>query len=427
MSLTAKFVDSVKPTPGKRVEYADDDVGGLSLRVTAGGAKSWALRYRNLSGRQRRLTLGGYPALSLKDARDAALRALGSVASERDPAQEKKARKLKERWGRTEKPQTLSDLWKIYERDVLGRKRAKTKAFQTWLWEKHIEPRLGAHELATLDRATIRAALKGIGESAPTTANRAQALIRHMLNVAVAEEYIAATPLAQMSALYDERSRERTLSDAEIKALWKAIGAAPAREDIAVGARMAAALKLVLVTLARPGDVAGLNASEIDVSARAWIIPGDRFKNGRPHTVPLSPLAWGLLREAFGAPPNKWKGPAFPNARKPTQPMERASLTRAMKRITTDAKMARCTPHDLRRTGATYLASERIGVAPHVVSAVLGHTQEGPAVSQVYNRHRYDKEKRAALEAWGVLLREIIGGTARASNITRLPTRRRHD
>src|SRR5262245_49450879 len=117
--LTARYLDSLKGVRGKRLEVADDLVRGLSLRVTAAGVKTWALRYRVSSGQQRRLTLGAYPALPLSKARDEAIKALGAIAVERDPAQEKQVNRRKARLNRAEKPQTVADLWALYEREKL--------------------------------------------------------------------------------------------------------------------------------------------------------------------------------------------------------------------------------------------------------------------------------------------------------------------
>lgn len=417
--LSARFVEGVKGVPGRRSEYADGVAGALVLRVgepkvdaqgriTAAGVKSWTVRYRNAAGQHRRVKLGGYPALSLKDAREAANKVLAAVASGRDVAHDKQAAKRKARLERTEKPQTLAALWTIYERDVLPDRRPKTVAYYKWLWSERLAPRLGAHELESLDRASVRAALKAIGVNTPVTANRSLALVRHMLSMAVAEEYITASPLAQMGALYREQSRERVLSDGELRTFWKAVEAAPGRDDIEVSARMGAALKLVLLTGARAGDVAGLHAREIDPASKSWTIPASRFKAKRAHVIPLSPPAWDLLCVLFGGDPVQWTGFAFPHARDRSKGMERASLTRAMKRIVIHAKLERVTPHDLRRSMATCIASERIGAPPHVVSAVLGHQAEGPAATQVYNKHRYDAEKRGALEAWGRLVLAIV-------------------
>lgn len=142
-SLTARFVESVKAKAGRRLEIADDLVRGLSLRVAESGAKAWALRYRTQSGQQRRLTLGAYPALSLASARDEAIKALGAVAVDRDPAREKQTERRNARLGRIQKPQTVWELWLLYEQEKLPAKRDSTAAYQSWLWTHHLKPRLG--------------------------------------------------------------------------------------------------------------------------------------------------------------------------------------------------------------------------------------------------------------------------------------------
>lgn len=286
-------------------------------------------------------------------------------------------------------------------------KRATTIRYQRWLWNKRINPRLGTHDLAALDRATIRYALKEIGVSGHTTANRAQGLLRHMLNVAVENELLASSPMARMASLFKESSRDRVLKEHEIEAFWAALS--PERRcEWRVSARMCAALQLVLVTGARGNEIAGLCAEEIDISARLWTIPASRFKGKRAQTIPLTSMAMGILEQAFGGPAHEWSGFAFPNALHENQPMERMSLTRAMHVIVDGIGIERATPHDLRRTMATYMASEKVGVAPHVITAVLGHSPEGAVVTRIYNRHLYDREKRAALEAWSRLLAEIV-------------------
>jgi len=207
---------------------------------------------------------------------------------------------------------------------------------------------------------------------------------------------------------FKEVSPDRVLPDHEIKTLWRALDAAPSSSNLQISPRLCAAIKLTLATGVRGIEVIGLHADEIDIPSRLWTIPAARFKGKRPHTVPLSHLSMELLEVAFGCSPVQWRGFAFPNAIHEGKHAERMSLTRAMQEIVKATKMTRATPHDLRRTMATYMASERIGVPPHVVTAVLGHAAEGAAVTRIYNRHAYDKEKRSALDAWADLLREIV-------------------
>lgn len=408
MKLSTRFIESLKSEPGKNQELSDDDVRGLYLRISARGVKSWMFRYTRADGSRAKLGLGRFPAVGLADARQRAMKAQVQVTDGADPAGERAAERKAARKRRVERPQTLNELWAIYERDVMPTKRATTKKYQQWLWKKRLKPRLGDYELSEIDRGLVRLALKEIGSTGPTTANRALALLRHMLNVAVDEEMIDASPICRMSKPFKETSRDRVLKDREIRTLWRALDAAPSSPKLQVSRRLCAGVKLALVTGVRGIEIIGLHADEIDLENRLWTVPADRFKGKRPHTVPLSRMAIDLLEVAFGCPPNEWRGFAFPNAIHVGRHAERMSLTRAMQEIVREAKMSRATPHDLRRTVATCMASERIGVPPHVVSAVLGHAVDGSAVTRVYNRHTYDKEKRSALEAWSDLLSEIV-------------------
>lgn len=230
--------------------------------------KSWSLRYRNLSNAQRRFTLGAYPALSLTEARSAARRALGAVAEERDPADERQARKVTAS-AASLKPQTLADLWAFYETENLPRLRTSTASYHRWLWKKHIHRRLGRLSIADVDRGAVRAALREIGSSAPVQANRSMSLVRRLLNIAVDYEIITASPLSNLTRLYPEVSRDRVLSDRELAVLWRAFETAASSYHIGVSRHMILALKLLLLTGVRAGDVAGLHADEIDETAGA--------------------------------------------------------------------------------------------------------------------------------------------------------------
>lgn len=408
MKLTTRFIEGLKGDLSNNRELSDDDSRGLYLRVSTTGVKSWMFRYTRADGSRAKLGLGRFPALGLADARERAMKAQVQVADGGDPAGERKSARRAARRRKIERPRKLTDLWAIYERDVMPTKRATTNKFQLWLWKARLKPRLGDYDLTEIDRSLVRTALKEIGIDGPTIANRTLALLRHMLNVAVDEELLTASPISRMAKPFKEISRDRVLKEQEIKLLWRALDAAPRSPELHISRRLCAGLKLALVTGARGIEIVGIHADEIDVANRLWTIPAERFKGKRPHTVPLSSLGFELLETAFGCAAEKWTGFAFPNAVHDDRPAERMSLTRAMQEVVRDAKMLRVTPHDLRRTMATYMASERIGVPPHVVTAVLGHVADGAAVTRIYNRHAYDKEKRTALDAWANLLRGIV-------------------
>lgn len=413
--FTVRFLEAAKADAARDIIIPDEQTPCLYFVIGKGGAKSWMVRYVAHDGTRRKLRLGRFPAVGLADAREKARAILVARDQGSNPAIERKVEKHRARIARVEVPHTLMDLWAAYERDVMPSKAPRTRSYQGWLWEKHVAPRLGPHRLADIDRPLVRAALRDIGKTAPPTANRALGLVRHMLNVAVDDGILSATPLASMPSVFKEVSRDRVLADEEIRTLWRALDEAPARRDIAVSHLPCVAIRLCLILGARVGDVAAIQAAEIDPVTRVWTIPATRFKGRRAHTLPLSDVAVVQLERAFEAPFGHWQGHAFKNSKHDGQPIDRMSITRAMQRVTLATGMARATPHDLRRTMATLMASERIGLAPHVVTAVLGHKADGTKVTQIYNRHTYDKEKRAALQAWSDLLEEIVSGTPRSS------------
>jgi integrase len=411
--LTARYLEALKADPAQDTVIPDDQTPCLYFVVGKGGAKSWMVRYVAQDGARKKLRLGRFPAIGLAEARVQARAILVARDQGADPASKRKTEKAQARHARSEIPQNLNALWLVYSRNVMPGKADRTQKYQGWLWAKHVAPRLGDHRLSDIDRAMVRAALREIGKEAPPTANRALALVRHMLNIAVDDGILPASPLASMPSLFKETSRDRVLSDDEIRTLWKTLAEAPLRRDIAVSHLPCAAIKLCLILGARVGDVAALDAAEIDTATRVWTIPAARFKGRRPHTLPLSDLAIETLSLAFERPFGQWQGHAFPNNKHAGQPIDRMSITRAMQRIAEAAGLNRATPHDLRRTMATLMVSERIGTSPHVVSAVLGHKADGTKVTQTYNRHAYDMEKRAALRAWAELLDEIVTGKPR--------------
>jgi integrase len=199
----------------------------------------------------------------------------------------------------------------------------------------------------------------------------------------------------------------------------------------------AIAVALCAVTLQRRAEVAGLDLDELDLAARTWTIPASRTKNGRAHVVPLSDEAMVLIDEARsirlidrGAAIGRSEerpsldglsaDPLFPPMRGAATAINAASLTRAFIAAAREAGLADARLHDLRRTGATALTGERIGVPRFIVSRVLNHASDkgdAAAVTAVYDRNAYLPEKRRALAAWGALWGEIVAGKTRAANV----------
>lgn len=404
--LTQRVVNDAATT-GVKQRIADHEVKGLFLRITPAGAKSYVLRYSQ-DGRRGEAAIGDARSITLVAARAKAIDMLNALTVQRvDPVASKQAAVLAEK---KRKHETLEALAAAYAQDAARRKRPRTLAYENWLLEKVILPRLGARRYADIRRAEIIALIEKTGDDiGHTTANRTHAVIRQVLNYALKRDLIEANPALGIERMFPEISRERVLTEDEIRTLWAFLEAARANKGLGlapgqkVGERaingvspaVATALQLCLITLQRAGEVVGARAEEFNWREKLWIIPAERMKGKRAHAVPLSDLALERFQDAFA---RSGGAIAFPE-RGGAAPLDGKRLTRAMARACKLTGIAHAGPHDLRRTGRTMMTSERVGVSYEVAERVIAHLV-GSAVSRVYDRNEYLREKRAALEAW---------------------------
>ena len=176
-----------------------------------------------------------------------------------------------------------------------------------------------------------------------------------------------------------------------------------------VGEKQITIVNKVDLTL-RKGEVIGAEWSEIDFDEQIWTIPPEKAKNGLAHRVPLSQIALELLKQINSvAGDSRWLFPS-PHGDKPiTGP----AVDHAMRNNKEYLELENVTPHDLRRTAASYMTS--MGINRLTVSKILNHAESG--VTAVYDRHSYDNEKREALEAWGLRLSKLIVGKQESEGI----------
>ena len=162
------------------------------------------------------------------------------------------------------------------------------------IFKKDVRPAIGGHKITSVSKADILAILNAVKDrGAGVTSNRTLAAVRKAFNWAVSEGYLKASPVQGISQRVKEQSRSRALSEQEIRAFWNGLDKA----KMAPGTKLA--LRLALVTGQRIGEVCGALQSEIDLDKAEWLIPARRVKNRRDHSVPLSPLAVKLFRQAL--------------------------------------------------------------------------------------------------------------------------------
>jgi len=412
--LTDLFVERVKPPARGRIEYFDAAFGGLALRITRNGHKSWSLHYR-FGGRLRRLTLGDARAIKPAQARREAASALERVRQGIDPSVEKKLHRLTSGSG----GDTIAALVEDYlQRHALPNTAPATFQETKRTLKRDVIPKWGNLPVSAVTRAHTISLLDGIAaDGAKVQANRTLARLRHLFNWAVERGRLPASPIAGMRPPTKERARDRTLSEDELRWFWSACET--------IGWPFGPLAKLLLFTAQRRDEVGQLEWSEIDFDKKTWTIPRQRAKNDRAHEVHLSAAAIEILRTL----PRVSGWPVFTINGRPVSGFSQgknrldAAMLAAKRNELGDA--AEAIPHwilhDLRRTAATGMA--RLKTAPHVVDKVLNHVSGTiRGVGAVYNRFEYLDERRTALEEWGQYVCNLTAPTA--ANVVALAARR---
>ena len=398
MKLTDLAVANVKAPASGRIEIWDAMLPGFGLRISDKGSKSWVVMYhvRGRAPGKRRLTLGRYPIISLAKARERARRIFEaasegvdsaealSPARESAPSFENVAEQFIRRYA---KPKNRG--WHRQEVDLA----------------REFTPYWGKRPIDTITRRDVLDALDRISDRvSPLRANRLLALIRKFFNWCLERGLLETSPAANVKPPGREVSRDRVLSDDEIRSVWTCCDA--------VGHPFGAIFKLLLVTAQRREEVGRMRWADLDLGKGSWTIPRERSKNDVANEVPLSPLALALIKEL---PQFAGETLVFAAANGSGQPASGYSKAKLRldrmigARRASDglSEMPEWWLHDLRRTAASGMA--RLSVPPHVIERVLNHisgSQSG--VAGIYNRYGYLPEKRQALDAWSQYVENLV-------------------
>jgi integrase len=378
-ALTAASIDRTKPPTSGQVELFDKGFPGLALRISYGGGKSFVYFYR-IGGKLRRMTLGTYPAISLAQAREAWRKARQDVAAGRDPA-------------KVLKREASGTNFESVVRDWLKRDQAKNKSVREVerIVDRELLPVWGHRGVSEISRRDIRDLIDGIADrGAPIMALRVHAYVHRFFRWCVGRDIIEANPATDLPKVSPETKRNRVLSDAELAAVWNAAGK--------IGWPFGDALRLLILTGARREEIGQLKWSEVRGDLIA--LEGARTKNAEPHNIPLSLAASTLLQRV----------PRIADSDRVFTTNGKTSVSgwsRAKSNLDALSGVHDWRVHDLRRTVATGL--QKLGVNLQTIEAVLNHTSGSRSgVVGVYQRHSFDAEKRAALDAWGKHLMAVI-------------------
>lgn len=373
------------------------DGGGLYLEITPAGGRYWRLKYRH-GGKEKRLAFGVYPDVSLKTARERREAARSLIERGEDPGEARKAAKVQTAHEARNTFEAVTGEWLRHQSDkwapvTLVRIRAALEA--------DAFPSLGARPIAHIRPRDVAAVVKAIeARGAGEMAGRVLQRIRAVFRYAVVHELIESNPMLDLKPGELLRPRQVThrpaLSDKDLPAFLSKLAAYEGEPSTVQ------ALRLLMLTALRPGELRGVRWDEIDTDAAELRIPGERMKMKVPHVVPLSTQAVALI-EAI-RPRTGDQALVFPSPFYPGKPLSENTLNSALARM---GYKGIATAHGMRALFST--VANECGHDPDVIDRQLAHIERN-GVRAAYHRSTYMQDRAKLMQWWANYLDGRRGG-----------------
>ena len=443
--LTDGYVEALDK--GKDRVIWDAELARFGVRATPAGKRLYIVQYRakpapGVPSTTRKVTIGEHDGRlwNVTKARAAARKVLGAVDTGGDPVAERIAQAEADRLAKIE----AADLAAREAAEAVARDRDRFELVA----ERYIAavltgmksgPEMARHlrrgpvkawegrQIAAIRRRDVTELMDEIRRRSPASARLTYAALRGLFGWCIEREIVEHSPCDHVKAPPRPAARDRVLSDAELWSVWQGADA--------LGQPFGPIVKLLMLTGQREAEVAGMTWAELDLETATWIIPKDRTKNRREHTVDLSPQALMIIQAVPRSGDLLFPGrnaPARKHARAEDKPKARpvagfsaakrildGDVIRKTKAAPPSAGLVAWRVHDLRRTVATGLAEMRF--RPEVIERVLNHASgvTGGLVG-VYQRWDYRDERKDALKAWGKRVAAIVSGEPLPSNVRKL-------
>ena len=385
------------------------DGAGLTFTLSSRGTATWVLRY-HFGGKQREITLGRYPDLSLKDARRRATEERVAIANGKNVALEKRREKIANATAGTFKELAEDYLVRVAPSLAL----ASQKETKRYL-KKDIYPRIGGLRVKDITSADVVHLIEVISKRSPSVARRTYEIVSVIFSHGVAKQIALVNPcdalrVSSIIGVQKKRRERIKLTSDEIRSLLAALPT--------IGIVNALAIRILLATCVRKGELIQSKWKHIDIERGIWLIPDDHAKGGKGFSIPLAPtvVRWFLeLKEYSGR--SDYILPSRKHGRLSCErPICNNTLNAALNRLDCDIQYT--TPHDLRSTARSYLAE--LGVDIIVAERCLNHSLGG--LVAVYDQHDYMEERRRALELWA----EFIESSEKVNVMNVVPIRKMH-
>jgi integrase len=397
-ALNDAILRSISPPATGRLELRDSTTRGLIFRITANGTRTWCLRSRTQDGKQTRPKLGTYPELSLSEARKSARAMMAAIESGGDPVAEKTAARSarKARLAARTVGSALAE-WRTARENDGDKPWSPRHASENARMVRHDVPALlSTKPLRETTREDWTSLIIKKRRLAPAGAAALWRMLSAFFSFAEAAGWVDISPLPRKGSTLapNVRSRERVLSDSELQSIWSAAD----RET----PRARAMVRLLILTAAREGEVSGICAGEVALSATRWKLPPERTKNGRGMVLPLCSLAMAELHSVW---PNETVAMTWRLlGRSGSAPF--SGFSKLKQRIDQASGVTGWRWHDLRRTARTGMA--KLGVPRDHAEAALNHISGRSALERTYDRHDYADEVIAALTLWQRHVAEVV-------------------
>lgn len=389
MALTDTALKALKP---KDKPYTVTDDRGLYVEVFPTGGIVWRYRYR-IAGQREKLTLGKYPALTLKNARIKRDEAAQAAAMDKSPARQKQLAKQA-----AADATTVSDFGERFFREIVAKDRQDVTIPRRY-FDKAIVPAIGSKAVRDVTTEDVRAIIwKKKDEGFDAAAGNIRGVLKRMFDYAMTAGLVTMNPVLAlpMRHVHKAKARERALTPEEIRRFLKATFESNMRRQFKIG------LHLILLTMVRKSELLLARWSHVDFEQAEWHIPAEHSKTGKPHIVFLSRQCLALFKElqilAGGSEL------VVPGRGSLTKPFAHNAINNALKVALAGQDIPAFTIHDLRRTASTLLHEN--GWASDVVEKALNHTIGG--VRGVYNRAEYEPQRREMLQFWADYIEQLM-------------------
>lgn len=385
MSLTEVTAKNAKPADR---DYKLSDEKGLYLLVKMNGAKYWRVKYR-FARKEKTLSLGVYPEISLKKARQDRDEARLQLSRGIDPSQLKQSRKSQLIEAHAHSFQGVAMEWFNTTRP---RWTKATADKQLWILEKNLFPWLGTLPISDIKPPQVLKALrKTESRGAIETAHRAKQVAGQVFRYAVAAGIIDSDPTRDLKgALATRKTRHHAaLTDpVQIGELLRVIDGYEGTYIVRT------LLALTPMLFQRPGEIRQMEWTEIDFDKKLWEIPAHKMKMGEAHIVPLSRQAIALLKDI--QPITGWGQYVFSNERRRRNPASDGTVNKALRNL--GFTKHQMTAHGFRAMARTLL-DEVLEYPPYLIEQQISHTVKDP-LGRAYNRTAHLPQRKKMMQAW---------------------------